>query len=245
VGAEPFAIGVNPSTGRVYVANVNSDTVSVIDGATNTVVATVAVGNYPTGVGVNPSTDRVYVANMHSDTVSVIAGPSITLDPPTATNEIGSDHTVTATVTDGLGFPVQEADVEFHVTDGPNAGDTGSDSTDVNGAATFAYTGDGGAGTDTIEACAVVVDFPEFCTTATKTWVVEPTPTPTPTPTPLAATATPTPTPVVLAVALPSTGGTPSDGSSSALPWLVAIAGAIALIGSGSAWFAHQRQRAR
>jgi YVTN family beta-propeller protein len=32
-------VGVNPSTGRVYVANVNSNTVSVIDGTTNTVVA--------------------------------------------------------------------------------------------------------------------------------------------------------------------------------------------------------------
>ncbi|MEE8346662.1 MAG: hypothetical protein V3S20_04870 [Dehalococcoidia bacterium] len=168
---------------------------------------------------------------------------SITLTPPTATNVVGTDHTVTATVEiDG------QADVEFNVTDGPNAGDNnGQEGTaiDGNGEATFTYTGDGGAGTDTIEAC--VVDFPELCATATKTWVVEPTPTPTPTPTVLAATATPTPTPtpVVLAAALPSTGGAPSDGSSSALPWLAAIAGAIALIGSGSAWLAHQRRRVR
>ncbi len=34
------------------------------------------------------------------------------------------------------------------------------------------------------------------------------------------------------------TGDAPSDGGPSALPWLAAIAGAIAIIGSGSAWFA-------
>jgi hypothetical protein len=160
---------------------------------------------------------------------------AIGLTPKTATNIVGEDHTVTATVEiDG------QADVEFEVTDGPNAGDTGSDTTDVNGESTFTYTGDGGTGTDTIQAC--VVDFPELCATATKTWV-ESTPTPTPTPTVLAATATPTPAPTP--VALPASGGTPSDGGSGALPWLAAIAGAIALIGSGSAWFARQRRRVR
>ena len=70
--------------------------------------------------------------------------------------------------------------------------------------------------------------------TATASAVAGATPTPTPTP-------TPKPTPVVL----PASGGTPSDGGSGALPWLAAIAGAIALIGSGGAWFAHQRRRIR
>ncbi len=77
---------------------------------------------------------------------------------------------------------------------------------------------------------------------------VQPTPTPTPppgaTPTPTpppGATPTPTPAPA----ALPPTGGEPSDGGPSARPWLAAIAGAIALIGSGSAWFAYQRRRVR
>ena len=110
----------------------------------------------------------------------------ITLDPPTATNEIGSDHTVTTTVTDGAGLPIEQADVEFNVTDGPNTGDNNGQGTalDANGQATFTYTGDGGTGTDTIEAC--VVDFPELCTTATKTWTEAPPPSPTPTPTAVA-----------------------------------------------------------
>ena len=58
--------------GRVYVANFASDTVSVIDTATNTVIATVPVGDGPRGVGVTPDATRVYVANEQSDTVSVI-----------------------------------------------------------------------------------------------------------------------------------------------------------------------------
>jgi YVTN family beta-propeller protein len=74
VGSFPVGVGVNPSPGRVYVANENSNTVSVIDGTTNTVIATIGVGREPRGVGVNPSTHRVYVANGNSDTVSVIDG---------------------------------------------------------------------------------------------------------------------------------------------------------------------------
>ena len=50
---------------------------------------------------------------------------------------------------------------------------------------------------------------------------------------PPAATATPTPSPTAVAevVALPRTGGTPSDGGS--LPWLAIIAGALALTSGG------------
>ena len=212
-------------------------------------------GTATTGLNLDGSTGLQYSFNetILTDGLAVLyttrfgVPTDITLDPPTASNEVGTDHTVTATVTDGLGFPTEEADAVFEVTDGPNSGDNnGPNGTalDANGQAGFTYTGDGGAGTDTIQAC--VVDFPELCATATKDWV-EPaaTATPTPTPTALAATATPTPTAVAEVVQLPSTGGTPPDGGSSALPWLAAIAGAIALIGSGSAWFAHQRRRVR
>ena len=65
-------MAVNPSTNRIYVANAGSDSVSVIDGASNTVAATVAVGSNPLGVAVNPNTNRIYVANSRDDTVSVI-----------------------------------------------------------------------------------------------------------------------------------------------------------------------------
>ena len=38
VGTVPVGVGVNSTTNRIYVANNGSDTVSVIDGATNAVV---------------------------------------------------------------------------------------------------------------------------------------------------------------------------------------------------------------
>ncbi|MCJ7992690.1 hypothetical protein MUB15_31740 [Priestia sp. OVS21] len=42
------------SVNRIYVANSSSNNVSVIDGNTNSVIATVPVGTNPRGVGVNP-----------------------------------------------------------------------------------------------------------------------------------------------------------------------------------------------
>ena len=54
--------------------NSKGNNVSVINGATDTVIKTVPVGSYPRAVGVNPTTGKVYVANMGRDTVSVIDG---------------------------------------------------------------------------------------------------------------------------------------------------------------------------
>jgi YVTN family beta-propeller protein len=67
------------SFNRIYVANFNSNDVSVIDGATNAVIATIPVGGNPAGVDVNPLTDRIYVANRASDNVSVIDGVTNTV----------------------------------------------------------------------------------------------------------------------------------------------------------------------
>ena len=61
-----------PSTNLSYVANQGSDNVSVINGATNTVFATITVGDEPSGVGVNPLTNFIYVSNHADDNVSVI-----------------------------------------------------------------------------------------------------------------------------------------------------------------------------
>jgi YVTN family beta-propeller protein len=55
-----------------YITNASSNTVSVIDTASNTVIATVAVGVAPQGVAVHPDGSRVYVANSSSNTISVI-----------------------------------------------------------------------------------------------------------------------------------------------------------------------------
>ena len=185
---------------------------------------------------------------------------AITLDPATATNTVGEDHTVTATVRD-QGDPQAGVDVTFTITDGPNAGDTATDTTVASGEAAFTYTGDGGVGTDTIEAC-----FVQAAPTPTPTPTATPTPTPTPQPPAIigqppaqdqlavaqqqqevcatatkiwVAAATPVPSPA----ALPPTGGQPS-GSNGALPWPAVAIGALALM-SGAAWLAFQRRHAR
>lgn len=80
--------------------------------------------------------------------------------------------------------------------------------------------------------------------------VPAPAATPTPTSTP-APESTPTPTPAVLEEvaepeALPDSGGAPSDANSGTLPWLAAIAGALALTGASSGlWLAYRRRRVR
>jgi hypothetical protein len=146
----------------------------------------------------------------------------ITLDPPTATNDVGTDHTVTATVS-GVGPGWQ---VDFTVTSGPNTGATLTCSpnadctTDANNEVSGTYTGSGVVGQDIIQACVTqipnIVGQPQDCDTATKDWV-QPTPTPTPTPTPAPS---PTPTQAAPAAQLPDTGTQPPDGSD--FPWLLA-----------------------
>jgi YVTN family beta-propeller protein len=71
--AQPFA----------YVTNENSNTVSVIDTATNTVVATIplpaGVTHGPDGVAVAPDGKRAYVANVGTGNISVIDTASNTV----------------------------------------------------------------------------------------------------------------------------------------------------------------------
>ncbi|AKB52174.1 hypothetical protein MSBRW_2921 [Methanosarcina barkeri str. Wiesmoor] len=55
-----------------YIANLESNSVSVIDTATDTVTATVNVGIEPSGAAVSPDGTRVYVTNCMSNSVSVI-----------------------------------------------------------------------------------------------------------------------------------------------------------------------------
>jgi YVTN family beta-propeller protein len=63
----------------VYAANADSDDVTVIDAATNTVATTIDVENEPRNPAVSPDGSRVYVPNRHSDTVSVISGLTNTI----------------------------------------------------------------------------------------------------------------------------------------------------------------------
>jgi YVTN family beta-propeller protein len=72
-GNDPRAICVNPSTNKIYVANYNSDNVTVIDGATDS-TTTVVAGDAPFAICINPNTNRIYTANQYSDDVTVIDG---------------------------------------------------------------------------------------------------------------------------------------------------------------------------
>jgi 40-residue YVTN family beta-propeller repeat len=49
---DPCGIAYDPSNGYLYVTDTGSDSVSVINGATNTVIANITVGSEPVGVAV-------------------------------------------------------------------------------------------------------------------------------------------------------------------------------------------------
>jgi YVTN family beta-propeller protein len=68
-------VSANPITNSVFVSNGYSNTVSVIDGATNQVISTNRVGNGPFGLAIDTGTKRVFVANRFSDNVSVLTDP--------------------------------------------------------------------------------------------------------------------------------------------------------------------------
>ena len=70
---------------NAYVPNFSSNNVSVINTATNAVVATVVVGAGPYGAAVTPDGTRAYVTNQTSNTVSVVN---------TATNAVVATVTV-------------------------------------------------------------------------------------------------------------------------------------------------------
>ena len=72
VGEFPSSVTVNPNTNLVYVTNSSNETVSVIDGKTNTVTKTVTVGALPVGVAVNPNTNLIYVTNANDNSISII-----------------------------------------------------------------------------------------------------------------------------------------------------------------------------
>jgi len=84
---EPWGIAYDPSNGYLYVTNYGSDSVSVINGATNTVIANITVGSEQTGVAYDPSNGYLYVAVSGSDSVSVINGATNTV---IATIPVGS-----------------------------------------------------------------------------------------------------------------------------------------------------------
>ena len=93
VGSSPSALAFSPDGTRLYVANRNSNTVSVIgtdpantatynrliDANPNlTGIQSISVGSSPSALAVSPITGQVYVANRSSNTISVISNTNNT-----------------------------------------------------------------------------------------------------------------------------------------------------------------------
>jgi DNA-binding beta-propeller fold protein YncE len=130
VGSGPVGIAVDQATDTIYVVNSNSNTVSVINGATcnaqhasgcRHIPATVTAGSNPVDVQVDQATGTVYVANWGNGagtTVSVINGR-------TCNGQVtsGCDQPP-AHVTIGIGpagvFVDQETDTVYAATVAPN-----------------------------------------------------------------------------------------------------------------------------
>ena len=108
-------------------------------------------------------------------------GPaSVTLTPPNAVNPVGTSHTVTATVNNAAGGPVQDSSVLFNVQGSVTT--SGSCTTNASGQCSFTYAGPLLPGADIITGCADsnshgTANAGEPCGQATKAWVL-PTSTP-------------------------------------------------------------------
>jgi YVTN family beta-propeller protein len=63
---------VSPDGKRVYVSNGRGGTVSVIDVAADSVIASIPVGERPWGIALTPDGRKLYTANGPSNDVSVV-----------------------------------------------------------------------------------------------------------------------------------------------------------------------------
>ncbi|HEY3361485.1 MAG TPA: TIR domain-containing protein [Methanosarcina sp.] len=129
VGNCPYGISVATDGTKVYVANSVSTSatgggknaignngpgsVTVIDTATNTVIAMVEVGVMPTEVAVTPDSKKVYVSNLASNTVSVIdtATNTVSATVPVGSSPYGIEVAPDGTRTYVVGSPVSIIDV--------------------------------------------------------------------------------------------------------------------------------------
>lgn len=68
----PHALYYNPSENKVYSANVDANSVTVIDGETNRILANVALPKGPRAFGHDPGNSRIYVASYFDNKVSVL-----------------------------------------------------------------------------------------------------------------------------------------------------------------------------
>ena len=95
-----YELGFDAVHNRIYVANSQSNTVSIIDCNTDTLCNTLSVSNGPFDTVYNPTDNYTYVTNSNSGQVTLI---EIVPDPtPTPTNTLTSTPTPTPTLTETL-----------------------------------------------------------------------------------------------------------------------------------------------
>jgi hypothetical protein len=154
-----------------YDATITTDSGTFHDsGSTN-------IGGTPRNCSGGECTGTFFESFPRSDTATPA---SIELSPPDAVNNVGTSHTVTATVKTASGTPVASTAVLFTVQGSVTA--SGSCTTDANGQCSFTYNGPQLPGADLITGCADSngsggMDSGEPCGTATKAWLL-PTTTP-------------------------------------------------------------------
>jgi YVTN family beta-propeller protein len=94
----PVAIRTTPGSAFAYIVNLDSDSVSVVDTVTNSLVGKIPVGGVPIALALTPDGTLAYAANMLSSTVSVIDTASRSV---TATVPVGSGPHSIAVAPDG------------------------------------------------------------------------------------------------------------------------------------------------
>ncbi len=124
-----------------------------------TAPTTTAGGNWPMGFSccASGSSLTAAIAELILSPVALVAPDpvlfsTVGLSPLTATNPVGTNHTVTAFTQAANNAPVPGVTIVFKVNTGPNAGKTGTGTTGADGKTSYTYHDDGGAGTDEIQA---------------------------------------------------------------------------------------------
>jgi CSLREA domain-containing protein len=134
-------------------------------------------GDVVTSTATDPLNNTSEFSNCAAIAGGVGSPATLVLTPPTAVNPVGTQHCVTATVTDASGAPVEGVTVRFTVTGSDGTTITGQATTDANGQARFCYQGPDFPREDVIDAFADTngngeQDAGEPGGTATKSWVL-------------------------------------------------------------------------
>lgn len=164
-----FAMNLDPDDTSFWAGDFGTDNFYKFDITTGAIL----VGPINTGVGGNLFGLCV---------IGEVTGASsqISLDPITDNNFVGTEHTVTATVLGPDGAPVSGEEVTFEVVSGPNTGTMGDCAanadctTNAEGQVSFTYLGDGGPGTDQIEASFIDENGNVRMAVANNIWEINP-----------------------------------------------------------------------